>query len=110
MFAHARRVSLSCLALLGALVISCSSPPVYVVAPAPPQPQGGLQQAPPPPVQQAPDVPVQAAPPARHPLPPLLQHRRRRSDLSAQAARHPAPNSSPCPVGTTSRSTNGRAR
>ena len=54
--AQGRRVPMICSALLGALVISCGGPPVYVLAPAAaPAPQGGLQQA-------APPVPVQAAP------------------------------------------------
>jgi hypothetical protein len=72
MSARVRRMPLICSALLGALVVSCGGPPVYVVAPpapaaAPaPAPQGGVQggfeDAPPPPVQAAP--PVQEASPA----------------------------------------------
>ncbi len=92
--AQVRRVPLVYSALLGALVISCASPPVYVIAPAPaaapapapapqdaPSPHGGLQgevqeaapplepQAVPPPEPQvipAPQaIPAPAAPPGR---------------------------------------------
>jgi hypothetical protein len=72
MSARVRGVPLICAALLGALLVSCGGPPVYVVAPpapaaAPaPAPQGGLQgrieEAPPPPVEATP--PVQGPPPA----------------------------------------------
>lgn len=76
MAAQLRRIPLIGSALLGALVVSCGGPPVYVVAPPAPAaapapapasaPQGGLQEFPAP-VQQAPPAqapPIQVAPPA----------------------------------------------
>jgi hypothetical protein len=87
MMAQVRRVPLIYSALLGALVISCASPPVYVVAPAPAPaaqdasaPRGGLQgevqeapaplepQAVTPPAPQA--IPAPAVPPAQAPVAP----------------------------------------
>jgi hypothetical protein len=86
MIANVRRVLLIYSALLGALVISCASPPTSVVAPVPaavPAPQGesapqgglqGVQEAPPPvdpqavtqPAPQA--IPLPAVPPAQAPV------------------------------------------
>ena len=75
-------------ALLGALVVSCGGPPIYVVAPAPaaapapaPAPQGGLQEAPPLPApaaapeprQVVPLAPAPAAPPPPAPAAPPVQ-------------------------------------
>jgi hypothetical protein len=83
MMAHVRGAPLIYSVLLGALVISCASPPVYVVAPAPaaapapapqdaPAPPGGLQgevqEAQPPPAPQA--IPGPAVPPAQAPVVP----------------------------------------
>lgn len=88
MIANVRRVPLIYSALLGAILISCGSPPIYRDAPAPaaapapqgePAPQGGLQgvqEAPPPvdpqaaspPAPQA--IPVPAFPPAQAPVAP----------------------------------------
>ncbi|MGH3672962.1 MAG: hypothetical protein ACRDSH_20415, partial [Pseudonocardiaceae bacterium] len=74
MMAQVRRVRLIYSALLGALVISCASPPVYVVAPAPaaapqdaPAPRGGLQGG----VQEAlpPFEPQAVTPPAPQVIP-----------------------------------------
>lgn len=76
MSAGARGMPLICSTLLCALVISCGGPPVYVVAPVPaaaPGPQGGLQEAvPPPPVQAAPPplAPEVVSPPAPRAAPP----------------------------------------
>ena len=79
MSSHGVRAPLIWSVLCGALVISCGSPPVYVVVPAPPpaaknaaQPapapeQGGLAEAPEP-VQAAPP-PALAAPPAPAAIP-----------------------------------------
>jgi hypothetical protein len=70
MMTQVRRVPLIFSALLGALVISCASPPVYVVAPAPaaapldaPAPRGGLQEA------RAPAEPQAVTPPAPQVIP-----------------------------------------
>jgi hypothetical protein len=79
MSSHGVRAPLIWSVLCGALVISCGSPPVYVVVPAPPpaannaaQPapapeQGGLAEAPEP--AQAAPPPALAAPPAPAALP-----------------------------------------
>lgn len=78
MSAWSRCVQLICSALLCALVISCEGPPVSVVAPVPaaaPAPQGGLQEAAPPP-------PVQAAP----------------APLAPDAVSPPAPRAAPAPA------------
>lgn len=74
MMTQVRRAPFIFSALLGALVISCASPPVDVVAPAPaaapapapqdaPPPRGGLQEA------QAPEVPRAVTPPAPQAIP-----------------------------------------
>lgn len=72
MLARRPRARLIFSALLGALVISCGGPPIYVVAPpapvAAPGPQGGLQEAAPP--AQAPAPPPKAVPPPVAALPP----------------------------------------
>ncbi len=78
MSAWSRCIQLICSALLCALVISCEGPPVSVVAPVPaaaPAPQGGLQEAAPPP-------PVQAAP----------------APLAPDAVSPPAPRAAPAPA------------
>lgn len=84
MSVRGRRARLICSALLGALVISCGGPPVYVVAPAPPPaaarapeaapapPRGGLAEAPEPAPEAAPAPaapPAQVAPPAPRVVP-----------------------------------------
>jgi hypothetical protein len=94
------RMQLICSALLGALVISCAAPPIYVVAPPAPraeQEQRGGQQAEQPPVEE--QVPAEQQPAERPPVvvlqPPVVAQPGPASQGGGGVAQVPNPGSQP---------------